>query len=264
MSKFKKYINELKKIVIKYEINLFAAATSFYMILAIFSLSILMIQFNNYINNNNFIINYIIEFINPYYVETFEEIIPIFSLNSFTPILFFNLIWSSSKFINGFNKVSDIIYNNQKKRNYFTNRLSSIMIFLLILVALLLELITMLFANQIINYIIKNMFIYSIIQFVIEFVLIYTIVLIINKFVPPIKVYIKNIYIGSLFSSIIIYFILLFFLFLIKLFEYININFNIITIISLSFMMIYLINFCIILGLLINYFIQKKPIFLED
>ena len=259
MEKIIIYAKHIIKVIKKNDINLFAASTSFYMILAIFSLLILVIQLNNYINLDNFIINNIIDLINPYYLESFENIIPIFSLNSFSPILLINLIWSSSKYINGFNKASDVIYNNEKNRNIIVNRLSSIFIFLLILIAMSLELITILFANVIINYIIKNMILYAIIQFVIEFILIFTIILLINKYVPPIKVRLKDVYFTSFISTILIYFLLLLFLLLIKFFERININFNIITIISLSFIIIYFINYCIILGLLSNYYMKKKP-----
>ena len=259
MEKIIIYAKNIIKVIKKNDINLFAASTSFYMILAIFSLLILVIQLNNYINLDNFIINNIIDLINPYYLESFENIIPIFSLNSFSPILLINLIWSSSKYINGFNNASDVIYNNEKNRNIIVNRLSSIFIFLLILIAMSLELITILFANVIINYIIKNMILYAIIQFIIEFILIFTIILLINKYVPPIKIRLQDVYFTSFISTILIYFLLLLFLLLIKFFERININFNIITIISLSFIIIYFINYCIILGLLLNYYMKKKP-----
>jgi len=260
INKIKNIINYINIIYKKYEIKLIAASTSFYMIVAIFSLLILIIQFHNYINTeNNFLINYIIEILNPYYLESFEKIIPIFSLNSFSPILFINLIWSSSKFINGFNKASDVIYNKNKKRNFIINRISSIIIFIMIIVILFLEIITVLFANEIIKYIIRNIVLYSIIQFILELFLIYSVILIINKYVPPCKLTIKDIYKGSLISTIIIYISLLLFLILIRIFQKININFNILTIISLFFILIYIVNICLLIGILINHHLQKNP-----
>ena len=258
----KKYFLKIKYLFNKYEINLISASTSFYMIVAIFSLLILLIQLHNYISKeNNFLINYIIEVLNPYYIESFEKIIPIFSLNSFSPILFINLIWSSSKFINGFNKASDIIYQFNKRRNFIVNRISSIFIFIMIISILFIEIITVLFANEIIKYIIKNMFFYSFLQFIIELFLIYSVILIINKFVPPIKIKIKDIYIGTFISTILIYISLLIFLLFIKLFQKININFSVLTIISLFFILIYVVNICLIIGIYINYYLQKNPNF---
>ena len=130
--KIKNYFIKIKNIIEKYEISIISSSTSFYMIIAIYSLLVLSIQFYNKFNND-FIINKLIDIMNNYYIIALEKIIPIFSINKYSPILFFNLIWSSSKYINGFNKVSDLIYEKSKKRNYFINRINSIIIFTLIL-----------------------------------------------------------------------------------------------------------------------------------
>ena len=260
INKIKSLINKIIYWANKLEISLISASTSFYMIVAIFSLLILIIQFYNYFQiDNNLIINSIIDLLNPYYLEYLEDIIPIFSLNTFSPILLFNLIWSSSKFINGFNKASDIIYSQNKKRNYFINRISSIFIFIIILITLFIEVITILLANKIIDYIIHNIYIYMFVQFIIEFLLIFTTVLLINKYSPPVKIKHSNIYYGSFISSLLIYLLLIIFLLFIKIFSGININFSLLSIISLFFLLIYSINYCLVIGIYINYYLQKHP-----
>ncbi len=188
----KNIVNKINQFINKYQFSLLSSSTSFYMIIAIFSLLILIVQFYNYINNNNFIINYIIDLINPYYLESLEEIMPIFSLNGFSFVLLINLVWSSSKFINGFNKASDIIYSTVKKRNFIKNRISSIFVFSIILFVIFIEFITFNYANNIINSLFKNYYAYMFIQFIIELLLIYTIIIIINYYVPPIKINIKT------------------------------------------------------------------------
>ncbi len=253
------YIKKYKKIIDDFEFNLITASTSFYMIVAIFSLLILLIQFYNYMNNNNFIINKIIEIINPYYIQTFENIIPIFSLNSYSPILIINLVWSSSKYINGFNKASDIIYNVNKKRNYLSNRIGSILIFCLILSICFIEIITILYANKLITIIIKNKYLYMLIQVIVELILIFSVVLIINIYVPPVKRKIKDVYIGSIITTASIYMILILYIFIIKIYEKIFNELSVLFFISFSFLLVYFMNYCIVFGIYYNYYLQNKP-----
>ena len=49
----KKYFIKIKYLFNKYEISLISASTSFYMIVAIFSLFILILQLHNYISKDN-------------------------------------------------------------------------------------------------------------------------------------------------------------------------------------------------------------------
>lgn len=255
----KKYYYKIKDIIEKYEISLISSSTSFYMIVAIYSLLILFIQFYNYFSENSFIVNKLIEIINPYYIVTFEKLIPIFTINRYSPILLFNLIWSSSKFINGFNKVSDLIYKSHKRRNYFVNRLNSIIIFILILFTIFFELVTVFFANMIVKIFFDNIIIYMIFQFIIDIFIIFSIMLLMNIYIPPVKMNIKKVIKGSLFSTITIYILLVSFILIIYIIKYININFNIISLLSLFFILVYLINYCIVIGIYINYSLQYKP-----
>ncbi len=250
----------MKKIIYlfnKYKIGLFSSSISFYMTVAIFSLFILIIQFYNFINNDGLIINKLIEILNPYYLESIEEYIPIFTLNEFSPIIFLNLFWSSSKYINGFNKACDLMYSLEKKRNFIINRISSFIIFLLIIITLIIEIFVILFANKLIKHLINNSFLYYLFQFIIEIFLIFTVIILINKFSPPIKLKFKNVYFGSIISSFVIYVLLIIFLVLLNIL--IKFNINILSIISIFFLLMYFINSTIIFGFFINYYIQKKP-----
>lgn len=252
------YIKKIKMIIKKYEVSLISSSTSFYMIVAIFSLMILLLQFYNYFSENSFIINKIIEVVNPYYIKTLESVIPIFSINKFSPFLVINLIWSSSKFINGFNKASDIIYESYKKRNFIINRISSILIFIIILFIIFFELITIFFANKLLKYFINSIYFYMIIQFIIDIFLILSVVIIMNIYIPPVEMNIKKVIKGSFVSTILIYLLLVLYIAIIYIIKSISINLNIITLISLFFLLIYFINFSIVIGFYINYNLQKN------
>lgn len=244
----------------KYELSLYSSSTSFYMFITIFSLLVLIIQFYNYFANNDLILNSIIESLNDYYIEYFEEIVPIFSLKSLSPFLFINLIWSSSKYINGFNKISDAMYCQNKRRNLILNRISSILILLLIIFVLSLEFIGVLVINYITENIIKNYILYMIIQFIIEIILIYSVIMIINLYIPPIKMKTKKICFGSFVSTCLVYIILILFLKVINIIFTLSLRINIISIISIFFIFIYCINYALIIGIYVNYILQKQPI----
>lgn len=239
---FKKYIKNINLIKNNYELSLYSSSITFYMIVTIFSLFILILQFYNYFNNK-LLLNSIINYLNIYYVTYFENIVPIFSLDKLSPLLFINLIWSSSKYINGFNRVSDIIYKEKKKRNWIINRISSIIILFLIIISLFFEVFLILFFDNII------------IQFLGEFILIYTIVIILNYSIPPVKLKLRNIYFGSFVSTVFIYIILIIFLLLIKVMNYLNLN--IISILSLFLLFIYCLNYALVIGIYINYAMKK-------
>lgn len=253
------YIKKIKEIIIKYEISLISSSTAFYMIIALYSLSILLLQFYNNFNDNGFIINKLIDIINPYYLDKLEEVIPIFSINKFSPVFVISLIWSSSKFINGFNKASDIIYNKNKKRNFLINRISSVIIFIIILFVISFEIITIIYANKIVKFITNNIYIYMFIQFIIDIFLILTFVILVNIYSPPVKMSIKKVYFGSFLSTFMIYIITIIFIVIVNIIKYFNVNFHIFSLISFLFFLIYLINYSIVLGIYINYHLQKQP-----
>lgn len=238
--KLKSIIKKVSNYKNKYELSLYSSSTSFYMFITIFSLLILIIQFYNHYANNDLVIYSIIESLNEYYIEYFEEIVPIFSLKSLSPVLFINLIWSSSKYINGFNRVSDAMYCKIKRRNVIINRIYSILILLLIVLVLSFEFVGILIINYILDNVINSYYIYMLIQFIIEFILIYSVVIIINLCIPPIKIKITNIYFGSFASTCLIYIILIIFLKIINIVSIYELQIDIISIISIFFLFIYL------------------------
>lgn len=258
--KIKKIIDKINLYQNKYTLSLYSSSTSFYMIITIFSLLVLIIQFYNFFSNNDLVLNSIIESLNDYYIEYFEEIFPIFTLKSLSPFLIINLIWSSSKYINGFNKISDVIYCQNKRRNLILNRISSILILLLIILVLSLEFIGILIINYITKNIINNYILYMLIQFIIEMMLIYSVVMIINFYVPPIKMKLNKIYLGSFVSTCLVYLTLIIFLKIINIISKLSLQINIISIISIFFIFIYCINYALIIGIYVNYILQKQSI----
>ena len=70
-------------------------------------------------------------------------------------------------------------------------------------------------------------------QFIIDLLIILSIMILMNIYIPPIKIKIKKVIKGSVFSTIFIYILLVLFICVIYLIKYININFNIVSLLSL-------------------------------
>ncbi len=262
MAKIKKIIKNVKAIISideKYNLSLVSASTSFYILVALFSLLSLAIQFYNtlFAGTNNFLVNSINDIINPYYHEYIEQILPVISLNSFSPILFISLFWSSSRLINGYNRVADIIYVEVKKRNGFLIRVSSFFMFLMIFCVLLFEIATALFATAWIAKFVSNVILFRIVQFIIELLVIFLIILILNMYAPPVPMTFKKTYFGSFVSTTLLYLSSVVIIIILKLYQRFNPNYGIISIISMLFIWIFTINYIIIIGFFLNYLINK-------
>lgn len=251
-------LKKINYIIKKYEVNIISASTSFYFIVAIFSLLSLLFQFyNTFFIDDNFIISKIFEIINPYYHDLLKNIFPIFSLNDFSPVLFVNLVWSASKLINGYNKACEKIYSINNNKNFVISRISSFFIFLLISGIILFEIVTILFAKELMKILFLNKYIYVFLQFIIELILIFSFVTSIYWFIIPRNLEFKNIYFPSLVVTLIIYILCTLFIIFIQLFQSININYSFLSIIGFAFLWIYMINFIIVIGFYFIYFINK-------
>ena len=236
----------------KYEISLLAASTSYYFIVASFSLITLFLQFyNSFFNYDNNIV--LIKLLNNL---GNNKLISLFSVNYFSPFIFLSLIWSSSRVLNGFNRASDIIYNINVRRNYIKERINSFFMFMVFVGIIIFEISTLLYATQLITKIFKSYIVYSLVHLFIELIVIFSIVVILYIYIPPMKIKFKNAYYGALISTCFIYVINVIFYSFVLIADNILTNFGIINIISVLFLWIYSINFILIIGLYINYHIR--------
>jgi len=256
----KKIYKFYKDIVSNYRLSLLASATSFYVIVAIFSFSILVFQTYSFFSNDlkDYLIAKILDVINPVYHALFNNITPIFSLNSFSVFLFLSLSWSSSKIINGLNFLADIVYSDVKKRKEIWNRISSLFMFFMLIFIIFFEIGFALYTYNIIHIVVKNAKLLRFIQFVIEIFLIFITLTILYIYAPPIKMYFKDVIIGSSISTALIYISSIILIGIIKLYQKLNISYGILTIISMFFLWIYIINLIISLGIIINYKLQTN------
>ncbi len=260
MHKIIKFIKKLKYLDEKYEISIVSAQTSFYIIVASFSFITLGLQIYYYFfqGANNYFINKIYDIINPIYYDTFNKLNPIFSLNHFSFILLINLLWSSSKTINGINRAADLIYKDVKKRKGIFIRITSFLMFLMLFSILLFELVIFVFASDFLQNKIHNFYIYQIIEAIILFFLIYILMILLDMYCPPVIMKIKDAYKGAFIQTTLLSLTLFFFLSIINLYQYINPNYQILSIISLLFIWIYIIIYIIVFGILFNYILNKK------
>lgn len=247
----RKIILNIKSLLTKYEVPIIAASTSFYVIIALISLLTLCFQFYNYFSafENNFFVQKLNKLIYNNYLENF---ITIFSLNSFTPFIFISLVWSSSKVLTGYNKACDMIYNKTKKRNYFLIRLSSFLMFLILSLIFIIEIFSLLGAYYLVNKYFHSIFIYIIIDLFLTILLIFSLILILYIYLPPIIMSLKKAYFGAMIVSVVLYFMFVMFISFIQIYQKINPNFGIISLVSTSSFFIYLMNYVIIIGLIIN------------
>ena len=252
-------IKNIVKLNNKYHFTYMAASTSFYCIVAAFSVFSLLLQLYNsfFINEKNFIINKIFDLINPVYYEYFENLVPILSINSFSNVLLISLIWSSSRIISGYNKVSDLIYVCEKKRNYIVNRISSFFFFCVFFLIVVFGFVSVIFASKLVKKIINNLFLYYLIQFSIEIILVYLLMCVLYIYLPPKKMKFKEVNFNSFLVSVFIYIFTNGIIWLFTFIQNINPKFGISSIFSLFFLWVYIINLIIVFGIYLNYISNK-------
>jgi membrane protein len=255
----KKYIRFFNNIMKKYQISIIGAATSFYVIVALFSFSILAFQIYSFFSADfeNYLAAKLLQVVNPLYYSLFNNVMPILTLNSFSFFIFFNLLWSASKVINGVNTVADIVYEEVKKRKEILNRISSLFMFLMLVFIVFFEIIFALYTNNIISIIIKNVNVLKVIQFIIEMIILFVTLTILYIYAPPIKMRFKDVVLGSVVATVLIYVSSVLLILVINVYQKINANYSVLTIISLFFLWIYIINCIIAFGIIINYRYNK-------
>lgn len=236
----------------RYKIALYSTSISFYMFIASISfINIFISLFSYYLDNiNSYLLNNLIDIFD--YFKYYEY----FSFNPSSIIFILSLVWSSSKVINAYNLICDILYSNGKRRNSFYLRFSSFVMFLFFIFILILELSITLLFKKVLNVLPLNEYIFRFIELGIEFFIIFILVIFLYIYAPPIKMNYKKVRRGALISSGLIYLMLVFmilaFSFISKYFEMINFNNSIILILSIYLLVLFVINYILIFGLIIN------------
>lgn len=259
IKKIDRFLKKVNNLNLRYGITLESAAISFYIIVALFSIIVLGIQIYSLFSKDleNFILSKVLEIINPIYHSVFSDISPVLSLNTFSIIILFNFFWSSSKVLNGFNNVADRIYEEVKNRKGYLKRLSSFLMFLMLLFIILFEIAFIIITDNIINEFFNNMIILHILQFIIEIIILFFTISLIYIYAPPVKMRLKNVFTGAVISTAGVYVLLLIFILIFDIYQNLNITYSALTIVSMSFLFLYIINAMLIVGIVINYRINK-------
>jgi len=255
--KIKKILKLYKIYDTKYQVTKNSASLSFYMIVSL--LSILTIAIQIIAVSNNFLEAFLLPEVVNIFSENFSDILvnvlPSFSLSGFSLLVLLNLFWSSSKTINGINRIADYVYYEIKPRDNWKSRISAFLMLSMLILVIIFEL----FLVFVSNYLIDNFFefhwiIVRIIQFILELSAIFFTLLILYMYAPPKKMHVKDAYKGALFSTCFIYLILAVFILIINSLQQIGIGYTILSIISFSLIVLLAINYVIITGIILNYF----------
>lgn len=247
-------------IIKKYQIALIGSSTSFYVIVALFSFSILAFQIYGAFSDEfqTILLSKLFDIVNPLYHYIFDGMRPLFELNTFSIFIFFSLLWSASKVINGINMVADLVYEEVKDRKGIINRISSFLMFLMLVFIIFFEIAFAVFADRLIKSLFSNMIILKIVQFILEILIIYFTLAIIYIYAPPVKMRLKDVTFGTSIATGLIYLASVIQIIVINGYHKLNISYSILTIISLFFLWIYIINNIICFGIIINYRYNKK------
>ena len=258
INKIVKFINKVNALDRKYHITPLSAASSYYIIIALFSIIFLVYQIYGLYSKNieNFLLSKVLEIINPVYHSIISDNLS-FSFNTFSAVILFNLLWSGSKIINNLNNFADTVYIDVKRRKSYLKRISAFLMFMMMLFIAFFLIAFVVYTNNLIIDLFYNTFILRIIQFIIEIVSIYFTLMLLFMYAPPIKMQVKDVTMGTAIATAGIYVMIILFLLLFSLYNEFNIAISIITIISTSFLLLYGMNIIINLGIIINYHKNK-------
>lgn len=242
----------------KYNVARNSASLSFYMLISVVSLLIIVFQIVAYSSDvlETVLLPRIIGILSENFSAALRDALPTFSLSSFSAIIFLNLLWAASKTINIYNRIADFIYYEIKPRHGFLNRVSAFLMFSMLILVFIFELF-IIFAG---NYLIKKIAVggnYALIkfaQFLLELFVIFLTVLILYIYAPPKKMTVRDAYKGAVFATLFIYLLLALFVIVVNAFNRFGIGYSIITVLSLSLLVLYYGNYIVITGLVINYF----------
>lgn len=260
--KFKNFINEYLNFDKKYQLVLMSSSLSFYSLISISSITILLFGSLIYFNDlfKSFVLNDIIEIIGSTFKGLLSEVFEKISINGFSIFLVLSIIYSASAVINRLRLYTDNIYVNIKNRSYIKSRFLSALIFLLFILIFIIELGIIIYSRYLLLNVFKinSHYVYRIVVFVLELLIVYIFILIMYIYLPPVKVKIKDVY---LISGIITLFIYLFFLlFKISFYVISSVNFfnSLIYVFIVILFLLFLINYVFMFGIIIIYHIKNN------
>lgn len=215
IEKLKKYYKKEKNIISKISLN--AASLSFYTIISVSSLVIIIGFILNHFNDS-FKLTLVSDLVEILGI-TFNGLInqSLQRINSINIILIFSILISSSSIFNCYNKFCDGLYRKEKKRKKYHNLISSVLMFLMMILMLLFLLVFLFYGSYFVRLIFKNIFVGKIIQFIFELFLFYFIFVILLIYFPPVKMRFYNVYKESFFLTLTIYIIIKVFIILFNL-----------------------------------------------
>lgn len=241
----------------KYQIAKNSASISFYMLISLISLFVIAIQVValSAASLEAFLLPKVISVFSEKFSEILMSMLPNFSLNGFSIIILFNIIWSSSRIISLYDRVADYIYLQVKERVGWKSRISAFMMFSMMVMVIIVEIIIGVYANYLISNILKihQKILLRIVEMIMEILMIFVIVMILYLYAPPIRMKLRNVYKGAFFSSLLIYAVFALFIAAIAILNRLGIAYTILTILSYSLLIVYVINAIIIVGMVINY-----------
>ena len=255
-NKINGFIKKINLFDNKFQITKNSASLSFYILLSLVSVSLILFQILSTAHvMESFILTRFLNIFTENFSTELQDILPSFSLSGFSVLLLINTFYSASKTINGYNRIADYIYFEIKNRVGWKNRLSSFLMFSMLMVVFIFEIAIFIFGNYLINNVLHlNLFLVKIIQFLLEFSLIYITINILFIYVPPRKMNFKNTYPGALFSTICIYLLLTLFVIIINAINRYSVGLTVLTLASYSLIILFIVNYILIVGLIINYY----------
>ena len=246
----------------KYNITVMSASLSFYMLVSLLALAVIFIQIINTRNDimDNLLILKLLSIFSDNFSSVLKEVIPKFTLDNYTSFAAITVIWSASCTVHSYNKIADDVYVEVEKRSGIRMRINSLLMFLMLFVIVLFEIVFILFSHYLLKtYLgLTNVFLINIIEFILEILMIYFLLIILYIYVPPVKMKIKKVFLGSSIITICLYLVLQLYLLIIKIYEKINMASLVSFILSSFLTVIFIINYLLILGIIINYNLNGK------
>ncbi|MCK9537462.1 MAG: YihY/virulence factor BrkB family protein [Bacilli bacterium] len=242
----------------KYNVARNSASLSFYMLLSVVCLLIIVFQIVASASDilETVLLPRIIVILSASFSDTLRSVLPTFSLSSFSTIIFLNLIWAASKTINGYNRIADFIYYEVKPRVGFISRISAFLMFSMLILVFIFEMFIVFIGNYLIRKITagNSYWTVKLVQFILELFVIFLTVLILYIYTPPKKMRFRDAYKGAVFATLMLYILLSLYVIIINAFNRLGIGYSIITVLSLSLLVLYYGNYIIITGMIVNYF----------
>lgn len=256
-SKLYKFINKIFDFDKKYNLVMLSATLSFYTLVSLISLFIIFIQIINYKYDlmDNMLISKLLSIFSNSFIDYLKEELDNFTLNNYTSFSIIALFWSASGTVNLYNKIADIIYAEVEKRNSIKLRINSLLMFLMLFVIVMFEIIFIISSRYLIEkyFKINNQIVINLLELIIDWFTIYILLIILYIYVPPLKMYLKDVFKGAFIVSSILYIFLNGYSFIISLYKKVNSSVTISFVLNSILIFIFIVNYLVILGIIINY-----------